>query len=508
MKFMRLTAAALAGVAAMLVADDAFAQKSADTIRIAMNYPTKRLSGYYQPEPEAGMFYRLIEEPLIRYDEGNGKFVPVLATSWKRVDDKTLEFQLREGVKFHNGNGFDADDVVHIFNWRSDPKLRIPFATRFAWAEGIEKAGPMSVRIRAKQPVAVDMMVLAYNLFIQDSEVHAKLADKSEYGLNPIGTGPIRLEKLDQNEGISVVPFDGNKHADPIKFKRMRGIPIPDAQTQSAHLLTGSIDALQPQTLDEMENYAKLPNLKVVSKDQFSLLWLGLDTRNRSGRPELQDARVRKAIFMAIDRKGISENFVPGRSRMIDALCFPGMLACAYNKTPPAYDPAGARKLLAEAGYANGFDLELVTRGLSRPAGIAMTGQLRAVGIRAEIKHMTLSTYRDYREQGKIQAIATDSPVGSTPDTSNVMLQQFGSAARDFAVDDDIQQWMSAAIGIHDVDKRKEYYAKIHDRIVEQSYLLPIATWPVTWVLHKDLDLLPPTWNSATMSVHDFAWKR
>ncbi len=94
------------------------------------------------------------------------------------------------------------------------------------------------------------------------------------------------------------------------------------------------------------------------------------------------------------------------------------------------------------------------------------------------------------------------------PDTSNVMLQQFGSAARDFAVDDDIQTWMAAAIGTHDLAKRKEFYAKIHDRIFEKSYLLPIATWPSTWVVAKDIEIQPAIWNDATMSARDFAWKK
>ena len=161
MKFKLLMAASAACVAFASVGEDAFAQKSADTVRVAMNFPIKRLSAYYQPDPEAGMFFRLMEEPLIRYDESEAKFLPALAKSWKRIDDRTLEFELQEGVKFHNGNILDADDVVYILKWRSDPNLRIPFATRFSWVEGVEKTGPMTVRVRAKEPTAVDLMVLA-----------------------------------------------------------------------------------------------------------------------------------------------------------------------------------------------------------------------------------------------------------------------------------------------------------------------------------------------------------
>lgn len=496
----------IAGVMVLSFAVDAVAQKSADTVRIAMNFPIKRLSPYYQPDIEAGMFFRLLEEPLIRYDERDGKFLPALATSWRRIDERTLEFQLREGVKFHNGNVLTADDVVYMMNWRTDPKLRVPGATRFAFFESIEKIGPMSVRIRTKRPTAIDMITLAYNFFIEDSRVHSGLKDKSEYGLRPIGTGPIKLEKLDQN--ITVVPFNENKYHEHVKFSRLIGVTLPDAQTQAAHLLAGSIDAVQPQTDDEMTNYAARPDLKITSKETFALMWLGLDTRNRSGRPELQDERVRRAIFMAVDRKGIAENFVPGDARVADALCFEAMSGCGHNNPPPTHDPAGAKKLLAEAGYAEGFDLELVTRGLSRPAGIAITGQLRAIGIRANIKHLTWNAYRDYREDGKIQALAIDSPVGSVPDTFNVMQQQFGTPSKDFADDEDIHRWMVEAIGTHDTAKRKALYAQIHDRIYEKSYLLPISTWPSTWAVNKDIEIQPPSWNKATVLVRDFAWKK
>src|SRR5687767_11587750 len=146
---------------------------------------------------------------------------------------------------------------------------------------------------------------------------------------------------------------------------------------------------------------------------------------------------------MAVDRKGIAENFVPGDAQVINGLCYGGMIACAHNNPPPAYDPEAAKKLLAEAGYAKGFDLELVTRTFSRPAGIAIAGQLRAIGIRASIRHMTSNAYRAYREEGKMQSTVVDSPFGA--DTSIGMSINFGSPDRDFAVDSDIDSWLEAA---------------------------------------------------------------
>ncbi len=163
-----------------------------------------------------------------------GKFVPELATSWKRINPTTLEIELRKGVKFHNGNDFNADDVVGILNWAGDPKVKLPFKRRYTWMKSVEKLGSHKIRLTAKKPTATDLMNLAFRFYIYDIETFNSHKHKSEYGRKtPVGTGPYKITKLDRNQGTFIQRNDNfyktKWRRSPIKF--IRGIPVPNKQT-------------------------------------------------------------------------------------------------------------------------------------------------------------------------------------------------------------------------------------------------------------------------------------
>src|SRR5215469_3655932 len=120
------------GIAALLCAltcavPSAFANKADDTLRIAVTDWFGTLDPYQFPIDEAAVFYQTVYETLVRFDERRQEYVPWLAKSWRRIDDKTLEFELRDDVKFHNGDKFDADDVVATINFITDPKTTLRF---------------------------------------------------------------------------------------------------------------------------------------------------------------------------------------------------------------------------------------------------------------------------------------------------------------------------------------------------------------------------------------------
>src|ERR1700749_1299089 len=124
MSWRRVVIAAVLGAFA-LSGRPAFAGKADDTLRYAVNDWWSTLDPYQFPLDEAAVFFRNVYEPLITYDERAHKFVPRLAKSWQRIDDKTFEFDLRDDVKFHNGDKFDADDVVATINYITDPKTTL-----------------------------------------------------------------------------------------------------------------------------------------------------------------------------------------------------------------------------------------------------------------------------------------------------------------------------------------------------------------------------------------------
>src|ERR671921_282574 len=136
------TLACISAVVLVAVAAPASAQKSKDTLRLAINDPFPVLSGYCQPVDEAGNFYRRVYGTLISFDERNHQVIPHLAKSWKRVNPTTWEFELFDNITYHNGSKFDADDVVSTIEYTSDPKHVFEFKSRYTWVKSIEKLGP------------------------------------------------------------------------------------------------------------------------------------------------------------------------------------------------------------------------------------------------------------------------------------------------------------------------------------------------------------------------------
>lgn len=505
---MRRVATGLTALLLSLIAAEALAQKNQDTVRIALPEPVKRIDAYHFPVKDANFYTREIFEPLIRYHEADGKFVPALARSWKRIDPTTIEFELRDDIKFTNGNSFDAEDVVKILAWRNDPKTRLEFKGRTAMFKGAEKLGPHVVRIYTRQPTATDLMALAYSLPIYDSKVFDALEDKSDYGKNPISTGSIKVVSFDNTAGIVVERNEDYDRGPKPAYRRLIGVPLPDRQTQTAHLLAGTVDAIKVETRDQYDELARMPNLVAYSRSQFAILVMEIDVRGRSARKELLDPRVRKALMMAIDRRALADSLIPGKAELVNAQCMPGMLACHVTTEPPGFDPAGAKKLLAEAGHEGGFDLVIQSRTLARSAAIAVAGQLRAIGINATVDYRPVVGYRKARDEGILQVAVVDTPVGSTPDASNPLDQSWGNDSFRLVDDDEVLKWKQEGIRELDPEKRKAIYGRVYDRINERHYAMPMATWPDTWIHVKGLEITAKTWRRDGVAVQDFAWTK
>ena len=153
-----MTKTALLGATAMiaaLVSAPAMAQKAKDTVRLGLTAPIQTLSYYLDPKPETVFEAEAVFDNLIIFDEKNLKFSPLLAKSWKQVDDKTLEFQLRDDIKWHDGEKFDADDVVSTFSWILDPKSQIRFKGNWEFIEKVERPGrtPCASSPRNRRPM-------------------------------------------------------------------------------------------------------------------------------------------------------------------------------------------------------------------------------------------------------------------------------------------------------------------------------------------------------------------
>jgi peptide/nickel transport system substrate-binding protein len=504
------------GIAALLcivagAMPSAFANKADDTLRIAVTDWFGTLDPYQFPIDEAAVFYQTVYETLVRFDERKQEYVPWLAKSWTRIDDKTLEFQLREDVTFHNGDKFDADDVVAIVNYAIDPKYPMRHKDVFDFVAKAEKTGPYTVRIVGKAPNPVDLQTIAYQLYIFDSKVLEKMDNKADYGRTSIlGTGPLKVVSLARDKMV-LDRFDGwwGDMKSPLgaHVKHVVAMPIPDRQTQIAQFLTGNIDVIRNASADTVRELSKMPNVRITPLHDGQLLYITLDAVGRSDNKAMTDQRVRKAFMMAIDRNELKRTVIPGGdiADVLTGVCVEGVIGCVSSTAPPDYDPEGAKKLLAEASYPNGVDLELDAYEPVKEIAEAIAGQLRKVGIRAAMRPLPSSLYVRLRGEGKFTAFVSYRPTNARPDMDDLM-DFFFNGNRDYWNDPALKQAQKAGAAEFDLKKRNEIYKGAIDRINRMNYIFPLTDLPMVFLSTKDVKITPDPMSPIDNHIRDFYW--
>jgi peptide/nickel transport system substrate-binding protein len=495
--------------AALLAAAPASAQKSKDTLRFVINDMFGAIDPYNFPHDEGGSMYRTIYSNLIDFDEWNGKFVPSLAKSWKRIDNQTTEFELRDDITWHDGSKFTAADVKATTEWLGDPATKIRFKDRYEWAE-TEVLGDYKIRIKSKYPFSTDLSALAYRVKILNGNVMKSLSSMNDYGrLKPVGTGVYKVTKFDQNTGLEVEAVAN--HWDKSGYgrapvKRLHGIPVPDRQTQIAKLLTGEVDLLrnvQPEHAKELgaQGFTVLPT------PAQNLLYITLDAAGRSKSKLMTDERVRKAFIMAIPRDLIVKTYVPGgeMAEQPMGICFKKTVACEITSPVIKYDPDGAKKLLAEAGYPNGVDLLLEVFDPVKQIAEAVAGEVRKVGFRTQVQTLTLGVYVKRRGDGEFTAFMGFYPTAAQPDAAN-LFDFFFAQDRDYWKDESLHKIMEQANLEFDIAKRTKIYTPGLNRVNEKAYIHPISELPLVFVSNKDAKVLNNTLSAAESRLGDYAW--
>ncbi len=510
---MLLRNSTIAGIAAiMALASPAFAQKSNETIRLAINDMFPKMDPYNYPLDENAAFYRTVYQGLIDYDEHNRKWVGTLAKSWKRLSNTATEFVLKDDVKWDNGDKFTADDVVATFAWAGDSKTRIRFKDRYDWVAKVEVLSPYKIIVHSKQPNSGDFANLAYNLKIINKNALDKLEDKYDYGkVSPVATGPYKVVSIDQNKGIVVERVE-NYHGDSDGYyrapvKRVHGIPVPDRQTQVAKLLAGEVDLLRNITQDDADAIKNVPNLAVTPTSSAMLLYVTMDAAGRSANKAFTDERVRKAFIMSIDRKNFVKGIVPAgnAAELPHSICFKATVSCEPTTDPVSYDPVAAKKLLAEAGYPNGIDFTLYAHQPVAYVATAIAGEVRKVGFRANVEQMPIQVYVKKRGDGEFTAFTGFYPTSSNPSTSNILNFFFG-ADRDYWKDPMIQKTIADGELEFDDAKRTKLYTPALDQINKRAYIFPISELPVIWAHTKNVKVFPNPLSTGESRLGDYGW--
>jgi peptide/nickel transport system substrate-binding protein len=483
------------------------AGKRDDTLNIGWTRVIETNDVYFNQGVREGMVIgRLIWDNLVERDPITNDYKPLLATSYKWVDDKTLDFELRQGVTFHNGAPFSADDVVFTLNWASDPANKVSVPIMVNWIKQAEKTGPYSVRIHLKEPFPAALEYLSAAVPIYPHEYYAKVGPK---GMSeaPIGTGPYKAVSAQPGRTITLVKNENYMKGGPKRVPTIGKIvqrTIADEQTLVAELLSGRLDWIWNFGADTADNLRRRPQYRVLEGETMRIGFVSFNAAAVGGPNPMTDVRVRRAVAHAIDRDTITKNLIRGSARVLKAACYPSQFGCDQAIPQYEYNPAKAKALLAEAGFPNGLTIDLYGY-LDRTHTEAIMGQLAAVGIKTNLQWLQFGPMFTALQQGKAPMTHLTTGAWSINDVSITLRGSFAGGPWDIARDPELIKWVMEADNVVDPNVRKALYKKSLERIQDQVYWLPLNTYYITYAHVNELDF--ETHADEVARFYDSKWK-
>ncbi|MHA3979364.1 ABC transporter substrate-binding protein [Halovulum sp. GXIMD14794] len=359
----KLTAFAVAGMMASTA--------SADVLRWSSQGDIVTLDPYAHTESFTSSVLHHIYEPLVRRSR-TLEIEPALATGWEIVEPTRWRFTLREGVSFHNGSPFTADDVVASVERLLHPDSRA--RGNLSTVTGVEKVDDYTVDFTMDGAYPLLLNDLS-GIFIMDQEWMAEhdalepgniATGKTSFAsTNANGTGPFVLESYAPDVGTVMSVHEGWWDEPEHNLTGIEFRPITSDATRVAALMSGELDMIAPVPLQDIDRLDAAPGFSVVQEPALRLIFLGLNYRDEllampgEANP-LLDVNVRKALWHGINHDALREKVMRGNSRTVGSMVAPPVPGYdEASDTPLPFDPEAAKSMLTEAGYADGFSVKL-----------------------------------------------------------------------------------------------------------------------------------------------------
>jgi peptide/nickel transport system substrate-binding protein len=330
----------------------------------------------------------------------SGALVPILAESWTFPDPNTIEFKLRQGVTFNNGEPFNAASVKYSIERLLDPAINSPLAGGWpkSW-QGVEIVDDNTVRFHFSAPEATIFDTLAQSASMLPPNYYSSNSEDF-LAQNPVGTGPFRFVESvrDDHTTLAANPrywgtdtYKGTPSVGTVIFR-----PVPDAATRIADLLNGTADMIFDVSPDDLETLRSQAGsgYQVVTGNAAKLQFI--EFMPKSANDPLADRRVRQALNMAVDMNAIINNLFKGLGDRQSSPILTGALGYDPSVAPYDYNPTYAKQLLAAAGYPNGFSATIDLSSSDNPnEALAVIGQLQQVGVTVQPKNLELSAFNN-----------------------------------------------------------------------------------------------------------------
>ncbi len=395
--------AAAAGIA--LVAGAAQAQ----TLRMGVGAQITSTDPHFHNISPNNAFASMVFDNLIETDD-RARPVPGLAESWRPVGEDVWEFRLRRGVRFHNGSEFTAEDVAFTLE-RIPQVVNSPgsFRTYTQAIRGVEIVDSHTLRFRTNGPAPVLPNDIAMVPML-DRETHQGASTEDfNTGRVTIGTGPYRMTMHRPGDRIELQRNDAYWAGRPT-WQAIDYRMITNDAARTAALLAGDVDFIDQVPTTDTERLRRTPRIGLSEIDSMRFIYFAMDhmrtgptpfVTDNDGQPldrnPMKDIRVRRALSLAIDRAAIVSRVMEGAAAATVQVMPPGAFGFAPDLEVPRADPEAARRLLAEAGYPNGFRLTLHGPNDRYPndARIAQAvGQMwTRIGVRTQVEVSPFATF-------------------------------------------------------------------------------------------------------------------
>jgi len=363
----------LAAVAALAISTAAWAEE----LRIGIYSEPSSMDPHFHNLGPNNAFMTHVFGRLIEMDHQQ-KLVPGLAVSWKPVGDTTWEFKLRKGVKFSDGKPFNADDVIFSFDRAADYVGGNSSFRTYLKGKTFKKIDDFTIQVTTKAPYPLMPVDLA-----QPPIVSSKVKGTGKPGVNGgldvtdfnsgkvmVGTGPYKFVEWKKGDRIVLVA-NPNYWGDKAEWSKVTLKPVPSAPARVAALLAGDVDMIDNVPTSDVAQLKKNSKVSLSSGISNRVIYIHMDqfrdespfVTDKNGKPmkknPLKDVRVRKAISKLINRDAIVSRVMEGLAIPAGQLLPKGFFGVSDNLQPEKFDPKGAKKLLKEAGYPNGFGLTI-----------------------------------------------------------------------------------------------------------------------------------------------------
>lgn len=454
-----------------------------------------------------------IYDPLVRRNK-QLEIEPALATSWTIVEPNRWRFKIRQGVKFHNGDVLSADDVVASITRLLDPTSRAK--GNLPAVEKAEKVDDQTVDLVLKGPYPLLLNDLSGIFIMSKKWMEANNALKpgntttgvtTFASTNANGTGPFKLESYKPDVGTTLVVnpdwWDKPQH----NLTRIEFKPIKSDATRVAALLSGEIDMMAPAPLQDLQRMSGA-GMKVVEEPSLRVIFLGVNMRPEllampGQKNPMLDKRVRQAMWQAIDLDTIQKRVMRGKSRNIGLMVAPPVPGYdASLDVLPKYDPDAAKKLLADAGYPNGFKTKLDCPNdryiADEQICVAIAAMWKKVGIDVDLKTESRATYFPRQDKGETDAYMLGWATLPPMDSYSVLSAIFATRKQGTAfggnnpngLSDPRFDDLATKAGVElDEKKRRAMLTEALKIAKDEVYFLPLHQQPVAWAMKTNVEL-------------------